>query len=375
MDAEHRSEAPSVMFLVSHSSAGGAQEIWSNLAEGFAERGYRVTLAALYPLRRTVRETAAHLPWTYMAKRRPTTPWAMLKLAWTLIAWLRRERPQVVFTAMPAANVAAALCARLAGCGTRVIVSHHSPVETHNRALNAFDGFAGSLSSVAAVVSVSHTVASSLERKPEAYKAKRITIHNALPPRIEELLAKLAESSAPRQARCRTVVATGRLAEQKNYPLLIRAAGKLRDVTFNIVGDGPDKEALLALRSEVGAQGNVHLLGHLPREEALQQLAAGDVFVQVSLFEGHSLALVEAARLGLPLIVSDVPVQVEGITSADGTLCGTLTGLSDVDGLARSIRAVLDDPALYSRMSLLSLKLGAEASYTAMLDAYEKLIT
>src|SRR5690606_33101858 len=152
-------------------------------------------------------------------------------------------------------------------------------------------------------------------------------------------------------------------------------AGKLRDVTFNIVRDGPDKEALLALRSEVGAQGNVHLLGHLPREEALQQLAAGDVFVQVSLFEGHSLALVEAATLGLPLIVPDVPVQVEGITSADGTLCGTLTGLSDVDGLARSISAVLDDPALYSRMSLLSLKLGAEASYTAMLDAYEKLIT
>ncbi|BBC70948.1 conserved hypothetical protein [Altererythrobacter sp. B11] len=374
MTTERLAETSSVMVLVSHSSAGGAQEIWANLAEGLAARGHQVTLAALYPYRATVRETADHLPWNYIVERRPTNILGMVRLVWALIRRLRRDRPKIVFTAMPAANVLASVCAALAGNGTKVVTSHHSPVQTHNPALDFVDGVAGSLPSVKAVVSVSNTVSDSLAGKSRAYRNKRITIHNALPPGVEDYIVGLAEAALPRPAANRIVVATGRLAEQKNYPLLIRAAGKLKDVTFNIVGDGPDREALLALRKEVGAEENVHFLGHRTRKEALAALAAGEVFAQVSLFEGHSLALVEAAKLGLPLIVSDVPVQIEGITAADGTLCGRSVGIADADGLARTIDSVLGDPEEYARLSQLSLKLGAEATFDAMIDAYERLL-
>ncbi len=374
MNEAPRSEAPSVMFLVSHSSAGGAQEIWANLAEGFHDNGYRVTLAALYPYRATIRETADHLPWSYVVENRPTKPWAMVKMVWGLIQHFRRDAPQIVFTALPAANVLAAACAWLAGGRTRVVTSHHSPVQTHNPLLNVLDSLAGSLSSVQAVVSVSNTVASSLDEKGATYRAKRVTVHNALPPRIEALLADLAATAMPRRVRSRTVVATGRLAAQKNYPLLIRAAALLKDVNFKIVGDGPDREMLAALRSEVGAQQNVEFLGHRPREETLKILSEADMFVQVSLFEGHSLALVEAAKLGLPLVVSDVPVQVEGVTAADGTLSAKLVATDDAQGLADAIGRVLDDDGEYSRMSALSWQLGTEASYPAMLAAYEKFL-
>lgn len=374
MNTASRSEAPSVMFLVSHSSAGGAQEIWANLAEGFYERGYRVTLAALYPLRETVRETADHLQWSYVVEQRPRNPWAVARLAWALVRRLRREAPQIVFTAMPAANVLAAACAWLAGGRSRVVISHHSPVQTHNPALNVLDSIAGSLSSVQAVVSVSDTVASSLNAKGNAYRAKRVTIHNALPPRIEALLGDLAAQAVSGRARSRTVVATGRLAEQKNYPLLIRAAGLLKDVTFKIVGEGPDRDMLTALRREVGAEDNVQFLGHRPREEALKELAEADLFVQVSLFEGHSLALVEAAKLGLPLVVSNVPVQVEAVTSSDRTLSARLVGIDDPEELAQAIRHLLDDEGEYALLSALSWQLGVEASYPAMLAAYEKFV-
>src|SRR5690606_41238317 len=60
-----------------------------------------------------------------------------------------RRSSDLVFTAMPAANMLAALGARLAGApkGT-VVISHHSPADTHNRLINAADGVTGSLGPV-----------------------------------------------------------------------------------------------------------------------------------------------------------------------------------------------------------------------------------
>lgn len=377
MNASGTSPLPirSVVFLVSHSSAGGAQEIWANLAEGFAERGYAVTLAALYPLRETVRESAAHLPWRYIVPKRPSGPISALALLRALVGYIRAERPAMIFTAMPAANVLASLAAQLARTGTRVVTSHHSPVETHNPAINAIDSFAGSLSSVKAVISVSDTVAASLDRKPSSYRNRRATIHNALPPRIEAHIATLASQRSTRTACGRSVIATGRLAKQKNYPLLLRAAAHMPDVTLTIVGNGPEEDSLRDLAAQLGVTDRVAFLGHLPREEALSVLADGDIFAQVSLFEGHSLALVEAAKLGLPLVVSDVPVQIEGITASDGTRCGTAIGAQDAEGLAAAIRGLLDDPQKYDDMAARSAMLGAEASYVNMLNRYEALVS
>ena len=368
-----RSMAKSVYFIVSHSSAGGAQEIWANLADAFRQRGMRVQFLPLYPLRETVRETAAGLAWRYVVPKRPSTPMAMVGMLRALVRMIREERPDMLVTAMPAANVLAATAARLAGGATRVITSHHSPADTHNPVLNRLDSLAGSARSVRAVVSVSDTVARTLDGKPAAYRAKRHTIHNALPPAIEEQLAGLAARRDGR-AEERTIVATGRLAYQKNYPLLIRAAVNMPDVRVEIVGGGPDEQALKALVDELGVGDRVHFLGHRPRAQALEILAAADLFVQVSHFEGHSLALIEAAKLGMPIIVSDVPVQVEGITSADGTPCGLTVGVDDPAGLAATVLKVLDDPASRRLWSERARMLGREATFAAMVDAYCDLI-
>ena len=366
-------EMRSVVFLVSHSSAGGAQEIWANLAEGFALRGHRVQLMALYPLRDPACRTAPGLAWRYVARRRPKTPWAVAGILLKLAGIMRRDAPDMVFTAMPAANTAAALAGALAGARQRVAISHHSPAETHSRIFNAIDSLTGGLGSVNTVISVSAAVSESLSSKPARYRGKRRTIHNALPPRIENHLATLAAQHAPRTMRRRSVVATGRLAAQKNYPLLIRAARHVPDATFDIIGTGPDEAMLRDLAQVAGVADRVRFVGHRPREEALALLAEGDVFVQASLFEGHSLGLIEAAHLGLPLVVSDVPSQIEGITARDGTLCGLTAGIEEDVKLAGHINSLLDNPQIYAEYSARARRLGAEATYAAMIDAYEEL--
>ena len=376
MDQQHSGTLPrSVVFMLSHSSAGGAQEIMADIAEGFVEAGSAVRMVALYPTDKVVRDE--RLEWEFIVPTKPKSPLAMAAMGLALVRWFRRERPDVVLTALPAANLMAALGSRLAGNGTRVIISHHSPVETHNPLINFADGYAGRLKSVCSIVSVSNAVAASLDGKAASYRAKRRTIHNALPPRLERLLDELGEArrAAGRDggARGRRVVATGRLAAQKNYQTLIRAAAHMPDVTIDILGDGPDRAALLALAAEVGVTGRVRFLGMRPREDALRLLADGDVFAQVSLFEGHSLALIEAAKLGLPLVVSDVPVQVEGVTARDGTSCASIVPVLDDRALATAIIGLLDDPAHYRTQAEAARRLGGEATYAAMLGAYREL--
>jgi glycosyltransferase involved in cell wall biosynthesis len=365
--------ATDLIFLVSHSSAGGAQEIWANLADGFRARGARVKLCALYPLRAEVRETSADLPWTFVAPARPGSPLAQIGLVRALRAFLKENPASHLLSAMPAANVLGPLGARLAGVGTRCILSHHSPVQTHNPVLNAADSVVGCMGNVTAIVSVSQAVSASLDGKPAAYRAKRRTIYNALPDEVEQRLAALALARRS-QPPGRRVVATGRLSEQKNYPTLLSAAALLPDVTFDIVGSGPDEAALKRMAMELGLGDRVRFHGQLSRPEALAILAAGDVFAQPSLYEGHSLGLLEAAKLGMPLVVSDAPTQIEGVTGPDGERCGLVAGTHDAEGLAGAMRLLLNDEGARAQWQAQAAALAANVTFDRLLDRYQALI-
>jgi len=363
-----------ILFLVSHSSAGGAQEIWANLAEGMRQRGHAVTLAALYPNSRSIRATAKDLPWIYASPKRPGSPGGFLKLVKLLADLFRREAPDIVFTALPAANVLAPIAARLSGSACAVVTSHHSPAQTYNRWLDRLDGMTGSMKNVTAIVTVSNAVSRSHDGKADRYRRKLRTVHNALPPNIEDYLIRLGARHPRRQAEERIVVATGRLAPQKNYPALLRAAVHLRDVRVHIVGGGPQEDSLREYARTLNVADRVTFHGFMPREDALAILAKGDVFVQPSLFEGHSLALVEAAKLGLPLVVSNVPVQIESVTSTDGVCCGLVVDAERAIELAGQIQRLMDDDAYYADFALRSRKLALEASYDSMIAAYEALM-
>jgi len=361
------------VFLVSHSTSGGAQEIWANLAEGLRARGHQVMLAALYPGDSPAQKLEPPATWTYAVAERPASLGAKLSMVRDLARLFDRFEADIVFTALPAANVLAPVAATLARRPVRVVTSHHSPSDTYNRALNLVDGLTGSLPSVAHIVGVSEAVRLAHQGKMAAYRRKLKTIKNALPPDIEARIADLAEARRGRRTG-RQVVAIGRLAEQKNYPVLIRAAVHMPDVVVRIVGDGSEGPALKAMASELGVADRVQFLGFHPRTETLEILAGGDVFVQPSLFEGHSLALIEAAKLGMPLVVSDAPVQVEGVTAPDGSLCGAVAGVHDDRALAREILRLLDDPSQYAAAAAQASALGAAATYDAMITSYEQLM-
>ncbi|WP_068085698.1 glycosyltransferase [Novosphingobium rosa] len=366
--------SPQVVFAITHTTPGGLREIWQDVAHGLSERGFATGLLGLYPQAAGEAAEAQRDGWRFIATSPLRNAAAGLTLLAATIGWLRRHRPQVVITAMPLANVLFPLAATLAGVRTKVVLSHHTPSFTYQGALNQIDRWTGCLPCVAAIVSVSDAVGASFESWPKAYRTKQRTIHNALPEGVERMVDAIAAGPARNSATQGLIVAVGRLSRQKNHPQLIRAMALLPKARLEIIGAGEDEAELRALIGELKLADRVSLLGQMPREAALRRAARADVFAQVSLFEGHSLALIEAARLGLPLVVSQVPVQIEGVTGEDGQLCGLTVPLDDPQALADALGSLLGDPATHRLWAGRSARLGMMRGSKALIDRYVTLL-
>lgn len=369
--ADARPVRPQVVFAITHTEPGGLREIWQDVAAGLEGRGQRTGLVALYP-RAGERVEAGAAGWEFILPRR--RPWSAIALVWRVVRWLRRTRPRVVITGMPFCNVLFSIACPLAATGTRVILSHHTASFTYQNILNILDKRTGCSPAVAAIISVSDAVGHSFATWPAAYRAKQRTIHNSLPARIEHLIDGMAMAPRDRSDGALRIMTVGRLSAQKNHAQLIRAMAHVPDGVLEIIGGGEDEADLRALIAQLGLAHKVTLAGQFPREETLQRLAGADVFVQVSLFEGHSLALLEAARMGVPLIVSQVPEQIEGITDAQGELCGVAVPLSDEKALGRVLQEWATDEVQRRAWAQKSLRLGHVRGSRKLIDRYEALL-
>jgi glycosyltransferase involved in cell wall biosynthesis len=135
------------------------------------------------------------------------------------------------------------------------------------------------------------------------------------------------------------VVAVGRLHPQKAPELLIEAATRWRTLhptpAVVLVGDGPLRAQL---EERIGTSGApVRLLGH--RTDRADLLAAADVVVLASRWEGWPLVLSEALQLGRPVVAT----AVGGVPELAGS-GAVLIPAGDVDALDGAVRQLLADP-------------------------------
>ena len=141
------------------------------------------------------------------------------------------------------------------------------------------------------------------------------------------------------------VVAAGRLTDQKGFDLLISAfrivAARHPTWSLSIYGAGHRRSELADQINRSGLRRIVKLKGFsrsLPDE-----LAKASIFALSSRFEGFSLALVEAMRVGLPPVSFACPHGPPEIIT-DG-VDGLLVPPTDVDALGAAICALIEDPA------------------------------
>lgn len=121
--------------------------------------------------------------------------------------------------------------------------------------------------------------------------------------------------AAPEPARERYLLAAYHFYPHKNFAGLLRlfcrmhAAGLVD--TLGITGNGAAAVASLLAQADAQLRARVHHHGLVPRETLAQLYRGATAFVSLSDFEGFNLSAAEAAMLGVPLLLSDIPAHRE----------------------------------------------------------------
>lgn len=136
----------------------------------------------------------------------------------------------------------------------------------------------------------------------------------------------------------RALLTLARLHEQKGLDILLDAAAQVPagDWTLLIAGVGPLEDDLKRQAAELGLGDRVRWLGWC--DDSVAALAAADLFVLPSRYEGQPIALLEAMAAGVPVLATAVAGTPEALD--DGRL-GTLAPPEDPAALAHALRRFL----------------------------------
>ncbi|HSM72966.1 MAG TPA: glycosyltransferase family 4 protein [Anaerolineales bacterium] len=176
----------------------------------------------------------------------------------------------------------------------------------------------------------------------------------------------------------KVLISTGRLAQEKNWPVFLQAAQKVHekhpDLRVVLIGDGPDKEALEEIASELGIADRVTFMGKLPFSDVIAHLKASDVFGFASITETQGLVTMEAMAAGLPVAAVDANGTSDII---DDGKQGYLVA-NDAEALAEAINRLFDSPrrmAKFRKNALRKAKtFDIKKSAKKMLEVYEQAI-
>jgi glycosyltransferase involved in cell wall biosynthesis len=257
-----------------------------------------------------------------------------------------RERIDIVHSHMPRASVPGTILGRLAR--VPIIISHEHGSILENKPVRTFldRNVVDRWSDVVVTVS-------------EWDRRQMIEVSGMSPDRIRVL---------PNGIKARSPVGTdirgelglrddqpligvvGRLTSQKRQADAIRAVAQLnasaeRRVSCVLLGEGPDDAALRTIARDLGIEDQVHLTGN--RADVPDVLAALDVAVLSSIWEGAPLAVLEYMAAGAPIVATAVGGVPELIV--DG-VHGLLVPPRAPGQLAEAIGRLLEDPSLARRL-------------------------
>jgi glycosyltransferase involved in cell wall biosynthesis len=177
--------------------------------------------------------------------------------------------------------------------------------------------------------------------------------------------------SPTRRLRARPrLLFVGRLAVQKNIPLLLHALdGISEQFETTVVGDGDLESQLRDTTKRLHLQ-NVTFHGRADGPALLDLFHRADVFVLPSEREGMPLVLLEAMAMGLPIVATDISgnrdVVIDGVN-------GRLVPLNDVAAMRKTLLELVADPSEYVRMSLSAQSLAQRFSWEVVGEEFETL--
>jgi glycosyltransferase involved in cell wall biosynthesis len=175
-------------------------------------------------------------------------------------------------------------------------------------------------------------------RQKVAPEYKIVTVHNGVP--------DTGYRARPERGGVPRIVMVARFAPQKNQQQLLSALADIElPFKLSFVGDGPTRQAAEQLASDLGLTSRVEFLG--VRRDTEQILAASELFVLATNWEGFPITILEAMRAGLPVIATDVDGVREAVI--DGQT-GYLVRRGDNQALHEKLLLLLGDAKLRAKL-------------------------
>ncbi len=358
-------------FVIYNLSSGGAQRIVANLANFWAEKGWRITILTYDDGRESpfydLHPSVNHRPLTIMRRSQTFNLWDTIdpKRPWVLRKVIAESTPEVVISFIDRTNVLTLISTF--GAGVPVIVTEMvSPAhfyigkswEILRRIVYPFAG--------ALVVQTQGVLA---YFSPGVRRRTKIIPNPVIrPPKadVDEQNRNASDS--------KTLIAMGRLCEQKGFDLLLSAFAEIApshpNWSLEIWGEGVSRSLLEQLRDRLGLQGRAQFPGVTNRP--YEKMRQADLFVLSSRYEGMPNVLGEAMACGLPVVSFDCPTGPREIIR-DG-VDGILVPPEDVKALANALDRLIGDEGERHRLAMLAPEVTERFAVEKIIASWEELI-
>jgi glycosyltransferase involved in cell wall biosynthesis len=294
--------------------------------------------------------------------------------------FIRAERPDIVMVFLSFFSVLAAV--RAASRQVRVVFNQQTPVSAFltdadynwRRPIRrrVFSAVARQAYRHAdAVVATSQGVADDLTGEFGVPPDRLHVVHN--PVDLERIEAALQEPIDPAHERVWTrpaVVAAGRLADAKNYPLMLDAFARVRSemrARLFILGQGELEPELRARVGALGLDEDVVFCGF--QRNPWKYIARGDVFVLTSRYEGFGNVLVEAMACRVPVVATASPGTKEIVKSGHD---GVIVERHEPEAVAAALVGLLRDTSSLNRMGEAARCSAERFAMPAVAAAYDR---
>jgi glycosyltransferase involved in cell wall biosynthesis len=244
-----------------------------------------------------------------------------------VVKYIQAHNIHIIHSHLPWAGILSRLVGKMIVNKIPIIYTEHNKQERYHFATRWMN--LATMNWLTQVVAVSEDVEHSVRRHKPTLKVPLKTLLNGVndqdfaPGVFDRNEIKLA-LGIPLDSLVVGTIAVFR--SQKRLELWMETASKIAaerpQVHFIIVGDGPLKEDLLRKRTNLKMDHNIHFTGL--QTEVRPYLAAFDVYMMSSLFEGLPIALLEAMAFGCPVVSTDAGGVKEVIRHGyEGLLCDT----------------------------------------------------
>lgn len=361
-----------VLQLIPTLDQAGAEKQMVLLSRGLPRDRFQVEAAALTrsgPLEADL--TAAGVPVASINKRFKADPLALRRLT----RFIRDGKFDVVQTWLFAANAYGRVAAKRAG--VPVIVANEMAVDLwKGRTERAVDRRLATVSdrlvgNSLAVVDFYRRLGVPEDRLEMIHSG--IEIDGSEP--VADREGVRAELGFPADAPL--ILFAGRLAPQKRVGDLLRTLDLVQivqpDMRAAIVGDGPLRAELEQTARDYDLTERTRFLGH--RDDVPRLMAAADLVILTSEYEGLPNVLMEAMSLRKPVVATAAPGTTELVVDGE---TGVLAPVGDIPALARATRDLIRDPERARKLGeagrrRVETEFSADAMIARFAELYERL--